>query len=253
MKFTHVAASDSGMKRTLNEDSFIADPENGFFAVADGMGGHTAGEIASRIAIDTVHEMIKTPSLAETETGSLFDPGLSNDANLLKRAIIKGNKTILALALKRGELRGMGTTIVAAKIRGNSLAIGFVGDSRAYLIRNSSIHQITVDHSWVNEQIKNGLMKKSEAEGHPLRNVITRALGINEEVIVDVNDHTLLPDDILVLCSDGLNTCLSDKEILESVLEWRNNLQQACNALIEKANSNGGEDNITVILVKTLH
>ncbi len=253
MKLTHFAASDAGLKRTLNEDSFIADPETGFFAVADGMGGHTAGEIASRIAIETIHEIMKNESHVESGADSLFDPALSNAANLLKSAIIEGNRKILALALSRGELRGMGTTIVAAKIKGDSLAVGFVGDSRAYLIRNGNMHQITVDHSWVNEQIKNGLMKKSEAEGHPLRNVITRALGINEEVTVDVIDHTLLHEDILVLCSDGLNTCLTDREILESVLACRNDLHQACDTLIKKANSNGGEDNITVILIQTIH
>ena len=250
MEIIYSAASDPGLKRKLNEDSYITDPGRGFFAIADGMGGHTAGEIASKIAVDAVHELIKTSSPGDIKADPHYDPHVSEDANILRRAILEGNRRILSSALKNGELRGMGTTIVAVKIGGDSLAVGFVGDSRAYLVRNGKIDQITMDHSWVNEQIKIGLMKKSEADGHPLRNVITRALGINDEVKVDVTDHDLFPDDILLLCSDGLNTQLSDSEMLEPIIAHKNDLHSACRELIKKSNSNGGEDNITVILIR---
>ncbi|MEW5806726.1 MAG: Stp1/IreP family PP2C-type Ser/Thr phosphatase [Acidobacteriota bacterium] len=255
MELKCFAISDSGLKREHNEDSCIADPNIGFFAVADGMGGHAAGEVASRIAVDAAYDFFKNHIDSSSEGNAACTPGLPRDTTLLKQAILNANRSIISSVRSNGELRGMGTTIVAAKISGDTLTVGFVGDSRAYLIRKGRITQITTDHSWVNEQIKNGLMRKSDAEGHPLRNVITRALGINENVAVDVTNQKLEHDDILILCSDGLNTSLSDHEILDSVIAHKGHnkdIERIGHDLIEKANSNGGEDNTTIILIYIL-
>ncbi len=250
MSFEYCATSDLGLRRKHNEDHFIADPKLGFFAVADGMGGHPYGEKASLIAIQTAHEAIKNSHNKDGIQEADAQESIPNACNFMKEIILQANQKILACISEKNELRGMGTTIVAARMVGQATIIGYVGDSRAYLIRDHNIKQLTTDHSWVNEQIKAGHLKQSEALGHPLRNIITRALGIVEHVDVEVVDQKISANDILILCSDGLNTSLSDKEILEAFQENNDDLKKACHDLIQKVNSNGGEDNTTIIAVK---
>ncbi len=244
------ATSDLGLRRKHNEDSYIADPELGFFAVADGMGGHPFGEKASHIAIKTAYEAMKNTQKVSLDHYIENEESMSTIASFMKEIILMANQKILSCTSEKSELRGMGTTIVAAQVIGHSTIIGYVGDSRAYLIRDENIKQLTMDHSWVNEQIKAGHLRKSEAEGHPLRNIITRALGINEEIDVEVVNQKMAANDILLMCSDGLNSSLPDREILESILESKDNLKKACHNLIQKVNSNGGEDNTTIIAIK---
>lgn len=250
MTFEYYATSDLGLRRKHNEDSFIADSERGFFAVADGMGGHPYGEKASHIAIQEVHDVIKNSHKPGMDQDEENDASISTITSFMEEVILQANKKILSCISEKNELRGMGTTIVAAKVIGDSTVIGYVGDSRAYLIRGNGIRQLTTDHSWVNEQIKAGHLKKSEAEGHPLRNIITRALGMIDAVGVEVIGQKMLPNDILILCSDGLNTSLANSEILEAILDCKDDLKAACHNLIQKVNSNGGEDNTTIITIK---
>lgn len=250
MSFEYYGTSDLGLRRKHNEDHFVVDPELGFFAVADGMGGHPYGEKASLIAIETAHDAIRNSKDSDGFQDTDNEASISAASHFMKKIILQANQKILSCISEKDELRGMGTTIVAVKLLGQSTVIGYVGDSRAYLIRGQKIQQLTTDHSWVNEQIKAGYLKKSEAEAHPLRNIITRALGIGENVDVEVVNQKISADDIMILCSDGLNTSLSDNEIMKEVLSHKKDLKKACHNLIQRVNSNGGEDNTTIIAVK---
>jgi protein phosphatase len=250
MSFEYYGTSDLGLRRKHNEDHFVVDPDLGFFAVADGMGGHPYGEKASRIAIQTAHDAIRNSKNQNGFQDVNDETSISAASHYMKEIILQANQKILSCISEKNELRGMGTTIVAVKLVGQATIIGHVGDSRAYLIRGRTIQQLTTDHSWVNEQIKAGHLKKSEAGVHPLRNIITRALGIGENVDVEVANQKISADDILILCSDGLNTSLSDNEIMKEVLENKGDLKKACHNLIQRVNSNGGEDNTTIIAVK---
>jgi protein phosphatase len=233
--------TDVGRRRDNNQDQFVVDDGLGLYAIADGMGGHAAGEVASKIAID---------ALADTVRGNGTD-GESAEAvgEQLVRAVNEGNRRICESVLARQEWRGMGTTLVAIRVVGSRAVIGHVGDSRAYRVRGGRLERLTSDHSWVAEQVKLGLLSDEEASRHPMRNIVTRALGNRSDVEVELAEEALLPGDTLLLCSDGLNSMLDDAEILET-LAAHDEPQQACEALVEKANARGGDDNITVIVAR---
>ncbi|MFN7973461.1 MAG: Stp1/IreP family PP2C-type Ser/Thr phosphatase [Acidobacteriota bacterium] len=233
-----------------NEDSFKANPEDAF-VVADGMGGHAAGEIASRIAVDTVNEFIELTSRDKDITWPFeFDENITMEGNRLKTAIRLANRKVIGAIQKREDLRGMGTTIVSLWVNGKRAYVGHVGDSRAYLVRESALSQLTSDHSWVNEQQRKGTLSREQARTHPFRNVVTRALGGKEKVEVDLLELEAKRGDLFLLCSDGLSSLVDDKAILEILMAKRADLEEACNSLIQKANSQGGDDNSTVILVE---
>lgn len=175
---------------------------------------------------------------------------MSMEGNRLRTAIRLANQRILDTITHKKDLEGMGTTLVGAMIFDGHACVGHVGDSRAYLIREGTMSQLTSDHSWVNEQVKLGFLSKDDASRHPFRNVVTRALGSKDEVVVDVAEKDLQPDDIILLCSDGLNSMLQDESIVETVLQNPADMDACAQALIRRANDEGGEDNITVILVK---
>jgi protein phosphatase len=236
--------SDVGRCRENNQDNMLVEPQRGLYAVADGMGGHAAGEVASQMAISTLAE-----SLAEI-TGDLTG---SEAGRRLEQALQEGNRRICEAVLSRGEWRGMGTTIVALVALGDTAVIGHVGDSRAYLLRNGELRRLTSDHSWVNEQVKLGLLSDEEAQRHPMRNIVTRALGNRPDLQVELSQHTVREGDVILLCSDGLNTMLSDEEIRERLLGHPADPQAACRNLIESANARGGEDNVTVIVFAALN
>jgi protein phosphatase len=243
MQLEHEVKTNVGRIRTINEDNFCVDREINLFVVADGMGGHKAGEIASNTAVEIIKDALHQQLEAQKE-----EP--ADKKELLGKAIEAANAEIYRKAQEKESMKGMGTTVTLALIDEDLAYFANVGDSRAYLIRESTIEQITDDHSWVNEQVKNNLLSKEEARIHRFRNIITRALGIGEKVEADFFERKLQKNDFLLLCSDGLNTMLEDEEIKNIILKNKANLKKCCQNLIKEANRRGGEDNITVIVVK---
>jgi protein phosphatase len=241
--------TDVGCVRANNEDNFGYDAALGVFVLCDGMGGETAGEVASEISVNTVLSYFRQAvAKGEYPVLELIDD-VSTDANALGNAIRAANRAIRdAVAADAGQ-NGMGTTIVAALVRGCNLAIAHVGDSRIYLIRNNTIEQLTNDHSLVMEQVRRGLMTLEQAEHSPIQNIITRALGTSEPVEPDLADHALLNQDTLLLCSDGLTRHLPDEQIL-ALVNNSSSIETACNNLIAAAKAAGGSDNVTSLLVR---
>lgn len=237
--------TDVGRRRESNEDAFLEDDQLGLYAVADGMGGHAAGEVASRMAVESLLAAVKDLGWAD---GERLDAGGVGTA--LRDAIEGANRRICVSVESRQEWRGMGTTLVALATAGDEAVIGYVGDSRAYLLRDGDLHRLTSDHSWVNEQVKMGLLTDEDAQRHPMRNIVTRALGNRQEVEVDVVRHRMRPGDVFLLCSDGLNTMLEDDEIRAALQRNVGDPKKACESLVDAANARGGEDNTTVVVVE---
>jgi len=238
--------SDKGLARQGNEDSFVVAPEIGFFAVADGMGGHNAGEIASRMAINALRDYLGRTASGGSKPGK--NPDYSDAANQLASGIRHANRVIYESTRNNPAWRDMGTTIVAAILNDNRLSIAHVGDSRAYLLRGGGIIALTEDHSLVAEQLRQGQISYETAELSSQRNIITRALGSGAETEVDLCDLLLAPEDRILLCSDGLTTMVTEAQIRSIVLGSRNP-DEICRLLVEEANNNGGRDNITVAVI----
>ena len=232
------ARTDVGMRRSANEDAFALAPGLGLFLVADGMGGHVAGQVASRLAARSLLQAVAS----EREAGLQL-------AERLQRAVARANQEIFSAASSKPELEGMGTTLVAALVRGARLGLVHVGDSRAYLSRAGALRQLTRDHTLVNELERRGELGPGEARDHPQRHVLTRALGVRRRVSADVCELTLQGGDALLLCSDGLTQHVSDPELAQR-LGSGGPPEADCEALIELANSRGGEDNVTVALLR---
>jgi protein phosphatase len=244
---THV-----GRQRQHNEDSFLVSDEAKLFLVADGMGGHAAGEIASKIAVDSISEFIVHTKEDDGTWPHAYDEHYGRATNRLMAALRLANTRVLEAMRKDARLRGMGTTVVAALADDSKMSVAHVGDSRAYLVRNGEMMRLTNDHSWVFEQVQAGMLTEAEAEKHPLRNVITRALGGALSVTPDASEVEAQPGDVYLLCSDGLTGMVPEEEILRVVSENSENLETACQTLIDLANERGGLDNVTAILVKTI-
>lgn len=243
--------TDPGLKRKKNEDSYLISDEFNLYFVADGMGGHQAGEIASAAATKTLLECAKQYKKDSNFTCTAGpDSKYSFDENFILTAAKLANHSILLLAENNPDLQGMGTTISGAKISGSHATIANVGDSRVYYIKNNTITQITSDHSWVNEQVQKNDLTKEEARTHKWKNIITRALGNKVTIDVDFFHIDLANDDILLLCSDGLSGMVEDDAMLTIILQYKDDLHKACRELIKAANAGGGADNITVVLVK---
>ncbi len=237
-----------GRKREKNEDSLFVDGELGLFIVADGMGGHLGGEFASRIAVKTISENIQQLLKDPEATLSLnlgFDR--SDYGEMLKYAIRVASHRIFEEAAKNPNLRGMGTTTVALFIQNGRGYIAHVGDSRAYLVRDNTIKQLTHDHSLVAEQLRAGFITEEEVKNHKFRNIITRSVGFQSDVEIDLMVREIESGDRFVLGSDGL-TNMVDNQDIEKVVS-RSNPKAACQELIELANKNGGDDNISIVLV----
>ena len=234
------AKTDIGSKRAMNQDSVYCNENSvgGFqnlFIVADGMGGHKAGDYASKLCVEKMAESIKnSESITPVTT--------------LEEAVKVANNAVLAEAKANVEYDGMGTTMVACTVMDNTLYIANIGDSRLYII-SDDIKQITNDHSWVDEMVKKGELTESQARIHPQKNIITRALGIDETVHADYFEVDVKPDDKILMCSDGLTNMVEDDDI-EYIVRHSSSIEKAVDSLVEKANENGGKDNITVILVE---
>jgi serine/threonine protein phosphatase PrpC len=321
--------SDVGLTRVHNEDYFEIDPRHRLYVVADGMGGHSAGEVAAQIAVKAIHDFIEKsverdatwslrvphsqpqpgglPSAApaapaavpsappgpqggygagragRSASGAASSPAasdpqhpaaaataaparrdavpeqvtpisrpsderLARHSRLLKMAVRKAHDNVLTAISKDGSLHGMGTTVVGLLLVGPTAAVAHVGDSRAYRLRNGRLDQLTQDHTWVHEQVVAGLLSQEQARSHPLKNVVTRALGGESEVVVDVREVQVQPGDIYLLCSDGLTGMLSDADIRERLGSGRS-LHEICRSLVNEANARGGLDNVTVVLL----
>ena len=233
MRFIVHGKTDKGLVRKENEDAFCIEKDLGLLAMADGMGGHASGEVASKMAIEILRESLK-------KEGEPLPDRLSSGVRL-------ANRMIYEAAQSQPQLNGMGTTLTALQLDGNRLSIAHVGDSRAYLIRGGVIEQITDDHTIVSEQVARGMMTREEAARSDMRNILSRALGVAPEVDVDMEELTVSEGDQLVLCSDGLSELISDDEILAEVRSSKRP-ELACNELVNLANQRGGEDNLTVIV-----
>jgi serine/threonine protein phosphatase PrpC len=243
--------TDVGVVRKNNEDNFGYDTRHGVFIVCDGMGGAAAGEVASKLGVETVLTYFR-----ESNRNGRFrmigqpHEGMSERANALASAVQLANAAIYGTGSKSETKRGMGSTIVAILAKGNYLSIAHVGDSRIYLVRHGNIQQLTSDHSLVMEQVRRGLITREQAEKSEMQNIIIRALGSEESVKVDVEDMIGLPGDVYLLASDGLTKHVKDDWLLGIITEYSGNLDQACSALIDAAKAHGGDDNITCVLVK---
>lgn len=244
-------ATDVGRRRRLNEDSLLVDDEAGLYIVADGMGGHNAGEVASRLAVEVVTNFIRRSRSDDEITWPYgVDPKLSLNANRLRTAVMLANKRVWKEADNREEYTGMGTTIVAALAGGDVLTLCSAGDSRAYRIRQGRLQQITVDDSWVHAAFSEGMLNSEEIQEHPMKNIITKAVGAKEMIELPVIEETLQEGDLCLLCSDGLHGMVSDLRMLEIVLAAQSDLNKAVLELIAAANAGGGKDNITALLLR---
>ncbi|MEW6434476.1 MAG: Stp1/IreP family PP2C-type Ser/Thr phosphatase [Myxococcota bacterium] len=251
LKALSAGLTDVGRKRNHNEDSFLVDEELQLFVVADGMGGHAGGGTASRLAVETIdREMRAAKNAPERPFDSQTPLQDSPLPEYLRNAVEKACYEIFKAAQEDPRLAGMGTTTIALCIHGDHALFAHVGDSRAYLVRGDLIQQISEDHSLVNEQIKAGMITPEEAKHSRYKNIITRSVGFEEEVQVDVMGIVTEPNDFFILCSDGLANLVEDKEIRDVVQSG--SLEEAPKKLIALANERGGDDNITVIVVKTV-
>jgi protein phosphatase len=237
---TCAGRTDVGIIRSGNEDSYLMVPDRGIFVVADGMGGHAAGEVASEMAVRNIAR----------ELGSLRGLGDKEVADRMQQAIRAANAAIFQRTLTEHDKRGMGTTVTSLVLYGTRFLIGQVGDSRAYLLREGKLTQVTKDHSYVQEQVDAGYLTAEQARTHPYSNVITRCVGANSDVTPDVYVGSVKPKDLFLLASDGLTGMLEDPELHEILGKDDQIPQEQVDQLINEANRHGGLDNITAILVR---
>jgi serine/threonine protein phosphatase PrpC len=249
VKIRAAAAIDVGLVRQNNEDNYYIDETLGLFVVADGMGGHTAGELASKMAVDIIRDYFRGIGKGGPVQIGPYRKDCSDTTNRLASSIRLANMAIYEASINRPELRGMGTTVAAAQIDGEHLSIAHVGDSRIYLIRAGNIEQLTDDHSVVYEQVKRDLITKEEASRSEMRHILTRALGSAADTEVELSEMTLAREDVLLLCTDGLSGMVEDEAML-SVINAIDDPAAACEKLITMGNANGGKDNITVVVVR---
>jgi len=247
-KFDMASATDVGRVRAHNEDSLSAEPELGLATLADGMGGYNAGEVASGIAVAMVPAEIRK-LLSSEKLKNLSDEAAQR---VVAAQAVKVNAAIYAASQNQTKYSGMGTTLVIAYWHGDRVTIGHLGDSRCYRLRGTQLRPLTRDHSWIQEQIDAGLMTPQQARASKKRNLVTRACGIDPNVTPEVHTHAVQPDDIYLLCSDGLYDMVSDENIMNIISSLKANLPLAAKQLVQQANDNGGRDNISVILVRVL-
>jgi len=251
-KIDFAEITDTGRVREHNEDAIGSVPDLGLMVLADGMGGYNAGEVASEIAVKTVRDMATEG--AGRENRDEIDPhsGIMRQSIVLRDAIYRANKIIFQTAQSKTDCEGMGTTIVACMFFDNKISIAHVGDSRAYRIRDGTLEQMSLDHSLLQELVDRGFYSEEEAQRSTNRNYVTRALGVEPTVEVEVHEYSVLPDDVYLLCSDGLSDMVEDEDIHLTISTFNASLDVVGKQLIELANDHGGRDNISVMLAQVI-
>lgn len=249
-KIDFIGKTDVGRRREQNEDMFFISAENNFCVLADGMGGHQAGEVASRLAVNTITDDF----VAGIDTLSHYPPDTAEPEflTLILKSMSNANKIIYEQGKNNPNYRQMGTTVVVFALAGSDAILAHVGDSRIYLIRDDNIIQETEDHSFIYEQLKERLITPEEAKHSFFRSMVTRALGVKEKVQIDIGTLKVKQGDIFLLCSDGLSDFVEDSEIKSVVKEHDGDIDAGCQALVDLANSKGGHDNITIIMGKVV-
>jgi serine/threonine protein phosphatase PrpC len=244
-------ATDPGMVRSHNEDSLAADPEIGLAVLADGMGGYNAGEVASGIAVAMLTTEMRQ-ALETLQPHSVDANGETVAVRLIREHAAKANGAIYQTAKSQPQYSGMGTTLVVTLFFDNRMAVGHIGDSRLYRLRKEQFEQVTRDHSLLQEQIDSGMITKEQARYSQNKNLVTRAVGIDQEVETEIHTYDVEPGDVYLLCSDGLSDMVVDEDIGETLVALAANLPLAAKQLVQLANDSGGRDNISVILVRVL-
>ena len=250
IKFAEI--TDVGMVRDHNEDAIGSDADMGLMVLADGMGGYNAGEVASEIAVQTITELAAEGATREDRNDRDPASGLMRQTIVLRDAVSRANKIIFQTAQSQTHCEGMGTTLVAAMFYDNTVSIAHVGDSRAYRLRNEQFEQLTLDHSLLQELVDRGFYSEEEAQRSTNRNYVTRALGVEPTVEVEVQEFDVLPDDIYLLCSDGLPDMVEDEDIHLTISTFNASLDVVGQQLVKLANDHGGRDNVSVMLTQVL-
>lgn len=252
MRAVAAGLTDVGLQRDHNEDTFVVVPQYDLFLVADGMGGHQAGDVASKMAAESISHFFESVATEDVTWPFSFDPSLSEEENRLVTGVRIANRQIVDLGSRSADHQGMGTTIVASLFspRRGRLYIAHVGDSRAYRVRDGKIEQITRDHSLVNDYLAAMPDMTDEQTSELPKNVITRALGMQEQVQVDVGSFDARVGDLYLLCTDGLSGMVDDQELCEIVQGGAPDLVQTCRKLVNTANEHGGEDNVTAVVIR---
>jgi PPM family protein phosphatase len=245
------AATDPGLRRAGNEDAFSCRPDLGLYVVADGMGGHAAGEVASRMAVDAIEAFVASSGDADPAGGwpMPYDPSLGVGGNRLKTAFQLASRRLDDAMAADQRLRGMATTAAAVLLSAEAPVVAHVGDSRVYRWRGGRLDLLTADHSWVGEQVRAGMLTDADAQHHPWRNVVTRAIGGGTDPEVEIAALDIAVGDRLLLCSDGLSGVVPHDR-LEAICREPRPLQATCDALVQAANDAGGPDNVTVLLIQ---
>lgn len=251
-KIRCVGLTDTGKVREHNEDTIATDPDIGLLVLADGMGGYNAGEVASGIAVKTVMNLIREQ--VEREDLSVLDreSGMSRPSIILRDAIHRANKIIYQTARSQPQCEGMGTTIVAALFYDNKVSVAHVGDSRMYRLRGGRFEQVTMDHSLLQELVDRGFYSAEEAQRAANKNYVTRALGVEPNVEVELQEQPVQKGDVYVLCSDGLSDMVEDDDIHLTITTFGANLDTVAKQLIQLANDNGGRDNVSAVMAQVL-
>jgi len=242
--------TDTGRVREHNEDAIGSNDNIGLMVLADGMGGYNAGEVASGIAVQIVSELASEGADREERNDIDEHSGMMRQSIVLRDAVYRANKIIYQTAQSQSNCEGMGTTIVACMFYDNKVSIAHVGDSRAYRVRGDQLEQITLDHSLLQELVDRGFYSEEEAQRSTNRNYVTRALGVEPTVEVEVHEHDVLPDDIYLLCSDGLCDMVEDDDIHLTISTFNDSLDVVGHQLVDLANDHGGRDNVSVMLAQ---
>jgi protein phosphatase len=249
-KITIMGLTDTGIVRAKNEDCIGFDSALGLVVLADGMGGHRGGEIASTMTVDTIISNLQQ-KLPKTSAGEIDEAsGFSKESIRLQNAVAEANQSVFQASESNPDHKGMGTTIVVLQFYNNTFSLAHIGDSRCYRLRSGKFEQITKDHSLLQELIDRGFYTPEEARKSMNKNLVTRALGIDPVVMPDIQEDIVLKNDIYLLCSDGLTDLVEDEDIYLTINQFSANLEDAAKQLITKANQNGGKDNISVMLCR---
>ncbi|HLU61455.1 MAG TPA: Stp1/IreP family PP2C-type Ser/Thr phosphatase [Gammaproteobacteria bacterium] len=250
-KLQFASCSDTGRVRSHNEDAIGMDIDTGLLVLADGMGGYKAGEVASALAVQTITSEVAA-NLHKARRRRQHPGELSVETVVLRDAIVKANEVIYQTAKSQPQCEGMGTTVVACLFHDNRVSIAHVGDSRLYRLRGDRFEQVTLDHSLLQELVSRGFYTAEEARKSLNKNLVTRALGIEAAVQVDVQEDVVLPGEIWLLCSDGLSDMVEDEDMHLALVTFNDNLDTAAKQLVGMANANGGRDNISVVMARAL-